>query len=298
MPLIDSQTIATKANLKFIRPLYLLQRLIRLPNLLIIVAAQYLTRIFLVGPSSAWKQHLANMDFFTLSLSTVFIAAAGYVINDYYDVKIDLINKPEKVIVGKQMRRRVAMFFHTLLNFLGIGLGAMISLKVGAINFISTYLLWLYSNKLKRKPFTGNLVISLLTATSILVVGVYYGLNYKIWIFALFSFYISLIREIIKDMEDRRGDMHFGCRTLPIVWGIRKTKIFLYFILGLFVLSMFVLLLLLNNTTLTFYFILMSFPTGYFVDRLYWADTRVAYRFLSIFCKLLMLSGLLMMIFI
>jgi len=284
--------------LKFFRPLLMLHKLVRVPNLLIIVAAQYLTRIFLVGPAPEWKQLVQAPDFFLLCLSTVCIAAAGYIINDYYDVKIDLINKPEKVVVGKEMRRRVAMFNHTFLNFLGIGLGALISLKLAAVNFLSAYLLWLYSNQLKRKPLVGNMAISLLTAASILVVGVYYEFNYKIHIFALFAFFISLIREVIKDMEDLRGDMHFGCRTLPIVWGIRKTKTFIYALLALFIGSMSVLLVVLKNPTLTYYFMLMGLPTLHFVYQLYWADTKRAYHRLSTFCKLVMLSGLLMMAFI
>ncbi len=292
-------TSITHTRITPLKNILMVHRLVRLPNLLIIVAAQYLCRVFVVGPTHQWKQLLIEPGFFLLSLSTVCIAAAGYIINDYYDVKIDLINKPERVVVGRSMGRRVAMAAHTFLSLAGIGIGMLLSWKIALINLLSVFLLWLYSNQLKRMPFIGNLVIAALTAASIMIVAIYYDLeNYLVHMFALFAFYISLIREIIKDMEDLRGDMHFGCRTLPIIWGIRKTKTIIYSILLLFVLSIMLLLLLLQHRALTIYFFTMGMPTLYFIYKLYWADTRRAYHHLSIFCKMVMLSGLTMMMLI
>ncbi len=272
-------------------------RLIRAGNLLIIVLTQYLVRIFLVGPKEDWLRHLADFRFFLLSLSTVLIAAAGYIINDYYDIKIDTINKPRRVVIGRILRRRHAMFTHTAFNALGIGLGLLVGLKVAAVNLLAAFVLWLYSNQLKRRPFIGNFTVALLTAASLLVIIVYVPRNgFLVFTFALFAFFISLIREIIKDMEDLRGDATFGCQTLPIVWGIRRTKSLLYILIGSFLVILFTLSFYLREW-IVFYFSLFVFlPTAWLTWRLARADTRREFGYLSTWCKIIMLSGVLSMV--
>jgi 4-hydroxybenzoate polyprenyltransferase len=272
-------------------------RLIRAGNLLIIVLTQYLVRIFLVGPKENWLQHLADFRFFLLSLSTVLIAAAGYIINDYYDIKIDTINKPRRVVIGRMLRRRHAMVTHTAFNALGIGLGLLVGLKVAAVNLVAAFVLWLYSNQLKRLPFIGNFTVALLTASSLLVIIVYVPRNgFLVVTFAVFAFFISLIREIIKDMEDLRGDATFGCQTLPIVWGIRRTKSLLYILIASFLVILFTLSFYLREW-IVFYFTLFVFlPTAWLTWRLARADTRKEFGYLSTWCKIIMLSGVLSMV--
>ncbi len=272
-------------------------RLIRAGNLLIIVLTQYLVRIFLVGPKEDWLRHLADFRFFLLSLSTVLIAAAGYIINDYYDIKIDTINKPRRVVIGRMLRRRHAMVTHSAFNALGIGLGLLVGLKVAAVNLLAAFVLWLYSNQLKRRPFIGNFTVALLTAASLLVIILYVPRNgFLVFTFALFAFFISLIREIIKDMEDLRGDATFGCQTLPIVWGIRRTKSLLYILIGSFLVILFTLSFYLREW-IVFYFSLFVFlPTAWLTWRLARADTRREFGYLSTWCKIIMLSGVLSMV--
>ena len=272
-------------------------RLIRAGNLLIIVLTQYLVRIFLVGPKENWLHHLADFRFFLLSLSTVLIAAAGYIINDYYDIKIDTINKPRRVVIGRMLRRRHAMVTHSAFNALGIGLGLLVGLKVAAVNLLAAFVLWLYSNQLKRLPFIGNFTVALLTAASLLVIIVYVPRNgFLVVTFAVFAFFISLIREIIKDMEDLRGDATFGCQTLPIVWGIRRTKSLLYILIGSFLVILFTLSFYLREW-IVFYFTLFVFlPTAWLTWRLARADTRKEFGYLSTWCKIIMLSGVLSMV--
>jgi len=272
-------------------------RLIRAGNLLIIVLTQYLVRIFLVGPKEDWLRHLSDFRFLLLSLSTVLIAAAGYIINDYYDIKIDTINKPRRVVIGRMLRRRHAMFTHTAFNALGIGLGLLVGLKVAAVNLLAAFVLWLYSNQLKRLPFIGNFTVALLTAASLLVIILYAPRNqFLVVTFALFAFFISLIREIIKDMEDLRGDATFGCQTLPIVWGIRRTKSLLYILIGSFLVILFSLSFYLREW-IVFYFSLFVFlPTAWLTWRLARADTRREFGYLSTWCKIIMLSGVLSMV--
>jgi 4-hydroxybenzoate polyprenyltransferase len=274
-------------------------RLIRLPNLLFILLTQYFVRIFLIGPKEAWLAHFLDLRFFLLSVSTILVAAGGYIINDYYDIKIDTINKPKRVVVGRILRRRWAMIAHMVLNVIGILLAFSIDWKVGAVTFVSGFLLWLYSNQLKRLPFTGNLTIALLTAASLFVVWLYDPKNeFLVYTFAAFAFFISLIREIIKDMEDVRGDATFGCQTLPIIWGVRRTKMLLYGLIFSFLVILFSLSVYLQNAVVTYFCFFILLPVGWLTYKLFWADTKKEFSYLSRFCKLIMLSGILSMILV
>ncbi|MEN7548898.1 geranylgeranylglycerol-phosphate geranylgeranyltransferase [Rapidithrix thailandica] len=270
-----------------------LQRLVRWPNLLIIFFTQYLVRIFLVGPSAQWLSHLTDLRFFTYLVSVSCVVAGGYIINDYYDIKIDTVNDPQKVVIGQRLRRRKALAAHLLFTLSGFFISLLLNWKLAAINLFAIFWLWLYSNQLKRMPFVGNFTVASLTALVVFVVGIYFkSTNYLVYIFGFFAFYISLIREIIKDMETLRGDMHFGLKTLPVVWGIRKTKTVLYTILLAFIITTVPLLLLIGNPTLDIYFLCMLLPTAYFIFKLYWADTRKEYQRLRYFCNLVMISGI------
>jgi 4-hydroxybenzoate polyprenyltransferase len=236
---------------------------------------------------------------FALSTSTVLIAAAGYIINDYYDVKIDLINKPERVVVGKSIRRRYALLFHTVLSILGVALGLVLNWKIGAINFLSGFLLWWYSNFLKRQPLVGNIAVAILTGLSIYVVAVLFDPFNKLIIgYAFFSFFITLLREIIKDMEDLKGDNSFGCKTLPIVLGIRKTKSFMYLLvaLNLAFIAWFNYSYIGLASWMLAVFILL--PVALMMIGLSAADTVKDFYRLSQYCKIVLLLGVFSMIFI
>lgn len=276
-------------------------RLIRVQNLLIVVLTQFLARIFLIGPEpdsapTHWLRILTDPTIWLLSLSTVFIAAAGYIINDYFDVKIDLVNKPDRVVIGRYLKRRVAIGAHQLLSVIGCLIGLYLSRWVFVIDVMSVSLLWFYSAQFKRQPLIGNIVISLLTALSFIVLAVYYRQNAQmLLIYALFSFGISLIREIIKDMQDIRGDARFGCRTLPIIWGLRRTKYLLYVLIGAFVLTLFLIADSLGNHHLTISFGLLLLPLAFFTYRLILADTRRDFGYLSTLCKFIMLMGVMSM---
>ena len=267
-------------------------------NLLIVVLTQVMARLFLVGaePGQSRLRLLTDSSLWLLSLSTVCIAAAGYIINDYFDVKIDLINKPERVVIGRYLKRRVAMGVHQILNVIGCIIGLYVSKWVFLADVLAASLLWYYSAQFKKQPLVGNVVISLLTALSLLVLAIYYRQNTNmVLIYALFSFGISLIREIIKDMQDIRGDARFGCRTLPIVWGLRRTKYLLYALIGLFAGSLFLSAGSLHNSRLTLTFLALLLPIGWLLYRLIMADTRRDFGYLSNLCKIIILLGVLSM---
>ncbi|HNR74151.1 MAG TPA: geranylgeranylglycerol-phosphate geranylgeranyltransferase [Cyclobacteriaceae bacterium] len=297
MPARKGKNTFTFAGMAISRQPFSLQALIRLTrfwNLVIIAMAQYFAACFLIDRALIWDWQLL-----VLALSTTIIAAAGYIINDYYDIKIDLINKPERVVIGKGIPRRYALLFHTFLSVIGIALGFLLGLRVAAIHLVSVFLLWWYSNNLKRQPFIGNFVVALLTGLSVWLVNVvYYENHILVSIYALFSFFITLVREIVKDMEDLKGDNTFGCKTLPIVWGLRRTKWVIYGLLMLFALV--VMYLNYEYTKLPeYYFLIFLFmPLGLFVARLVVADTKKDFYWLSQWCKIIMLLGILSMVFI
>ncbi len=227
-------------------------RLLRYPNLLIIAATLYLIRYFIIFPvleANGYTPQLSEKNFFLLTITTILIAAAGYVINDYFDRKTDIINRPDKVIIGKIIKRRAAIGIHIILSGIAVLLGFYISYSIGMIwmgiiFILITGILWFYSTTYKRQVFIGNLVVALLTALVPLMALLFeypllnrvYGsisqdmgsnFNYlAAWVFgfAAFAFLTNLSREIVKDIEDYEGDRIFGRETLPLVIGIKATR--------------------------------------------------------------------------
>lgn len=189
--------------------------------------------------------------FALLVFSTVLIAAAGNIINDYFDVKIDRINKPEKLIVDRYVKKRAAILVHTLLNFMAVLIAVLIFIQLRNIwplvfHLITTFSLWMYSMVLKRKFLVGNVVIGMLTAMVPMLVYLYLrpalklspapvheGAFHIMAYFALFAFCTTLIREIQKDFADMKGDALYGCKTVPLYLGIKKGRLILFFIFGM-----------------------------------------------------------------
>ena len=242
---------------------------------------------------------ILDKNIFLISLSTVLIAASGYIINDYYDIKIDLVNKPDRVVIGRYVKRRWALMINQIFNGLGILLGLFISRKVALVNLTAVFCLWLYANQLKRLAFWGNLIVAILTGFSLLILAVYYpGHQKEVWVYAIFSFFITLIREIIKDMEDVKGDEKHGCRTLPIIWGIARTKLLVYVLIASFITTLFILATQLPNQRIAYIFLVMMIPIGFFTYKLVYADKPRDFAFLSDACKIIMLIGVLTMVFV
>ena len=269
-------------------------KLTRFWNLLIIALAQYFAAVFLISFDKIRDIHL-----FLFSFSTVLIAAAGYIINDYYDVKIDLINKPGRVVIGKQVARRYALLFHSVLSISGTATGFFLNWEIGVINFFSAFLLWWYSNELKRQPFIGNFVVALLTGLSVFLVMVLYKTYVATAvIYSIFAFVMTLIREIVKDMEDLKGDDTFGCKTLPIIWGIRKTKFFVYLLLAALFGSVIYINAQHQQLPLFYFFIFLFVPLLFLFAWLVRADTKKDFYNLSQWCKIILLLGVLSMVFV
>jgi len=238
-------------------------KLIRWQNLILIISTMILMRYAVLAPLVSrigvilikgsgeeipMTLQFPWYDFVLLVLATVFITAGGYVINDYFDIKTDLINKG-KVIVGTKIPRRKAMMWHSIFNIVGVAAGFYVSYKsgyiwLGSLFLLTSGLLYFYSASYKRQFLIGNILVALLTAMVPMLVVFYewpalyrfYSVNairlpdidfitYWVGGFALFAFLINLIREIVKDIEDFEGDIAYGRNTLPIVIGVLSAKV-------------------------------------------------------------------------
>jgi 4-hydroxybenzoate polyprenyltransferase len=275
------------------------------------------------------KLHMELLPFLLLVASVILIAAGGYVINDYFDTKTDRINKPEKVFVGRIISRRRAILLHIALSTLGIILALIPAwqyhnLKLMIIPVLSSLLLWAYSAKFKKMPLSGNLIIALLAGLSPILVASYEfaaGVNLSLQImnvnlpgsgsrllfmgmliislYALFSFLITLIREIIKDIEDIDGDEADGGQTLPIVMGENLAK---FAALGLIICCIVITGVIMRylwqqEMNALFWYVTAGLMIPWFIlgIMLWNAQDKKAYGRASLVCKLIMVSGLLSM---
>ena len=303
--------------------------LIRFPNLLIIAFTQYAMRYLLMEPllpSDSFELQFGEFQFALLVFSTMLIAAAGYIINDYFDTRADLINKPARVVVGVKISRKVAMILHAVLNICGVGIGVYLAFYVGLpslslVFVLSTGLLWFYSTNYKKQFLVGNLAVAFLTGLVPLMVVLFeipllnreYGevmirydadFNYLFaWVsaFGFFAFITTLIREIIKDAEDFEGDMAYGMKTVPIVLGSFRTRIVVVVLIAV---TLFALIFLLfkyiyfsvdpvDSISLVYFSLFLLLPLIVLAIQVMTARDKRGYHRASRLIKLVMLTGIL-----
>jgi len=300
-------------------------KLIRLPNLFFIVLTQFLFYYCILVPVLRSVGAVAKIDqlqFILLSLASVLIAAAGYIINDYFDVNIDQVNKPKKNVVDIIVSRRWAILWHFVLSGIGILLSLYISWKTGLwyivlANFGCALLLFGYSISLKQKLLSGNVLISVLTSWVILILCLsefhlsqtetldnnWLVAQNKImrlgFLYAGFAFILTLIREAIKDMEDMEGDARYGSKTMPIVWGVPATKVYV----AVWMIVLLALLIAIQVYIIRFHWwwpilyctMLIILPLAYTFLKLFRAITTKQFHYLSSITKTVMLTGILSM---
>ncbi len=302
-------------------------RLVRWPNLVMIIITQALFYFTLIEPLylKGINTHFEKLHFQLLMIASVLIAASGYIINDYFDLNIDQVNKPDRTIIDKIIKRRWAIVMHLCFSFTAILISFYIDFNsaifwLGFSNICCAFLLFGYSISLKKKLLWGNILIAALTAWVVIVCFLsYYNSFYctqcdssflKLYnirfirislLYAGFAFIISLIREVVKDLEDMDGDMKYACKTMPITWGIPATKVFaavwLVVLIGMIVVVQFYVLQF-GWLWSTFYCILfLIIPLIWILRKLFKAQGQKDFHQLSSVIKLVMLAGLLSMLF-
>ena len=256
-------------------------------------------------------------DFVLLVAATVFITAGGYVINDYFDIKTDLINKG-KVIVGTKIPRRQAMMWHNIFNIMGVAAGFYVSWKagyvwLGILFFVVSGLLYFYSASYKRQFLIGNIIIAILTAMVPMLVVFYewpalyryYSVNAIVmpnisfifyWIggFAIFAFLTTLTREIIKDIEDFEGDVAYGRNTIPVVIGIILSRIISICLIVITIVLLYLTWYFFVNDTITLIYLSAAIvlPLLFVIYKLSIRPEKKQLHYASNVMKLVMLSGI------
>jgi 4-hydroxybenzoate polyprenyltransferase len=307
--------------------------LIRWHNLLIVILTMVLMRYAVLEPvigrmgvvlgNGAGGEipmvlQFSLFDFILLVAATVFLTAGGYVINDYFDIKTDLINKG-KVIVGTRIPRRTAMMWHNIFNIVGVSIGFYISWKdgyfwLGTMFLLVSGLLYFYSASYKRQFLIGNLVVATLVAMVPLLVAIYewpalyryYTLNAEslpdinvilYWVggFALFAFLTTLTREIIKDIEDFEGDIAYGRNTVPVVTGIVAAKIISISLIVITVALLYLVWYLFINDKVTLIYLSAAIvlPLIYVIFKVVVSSDRKQLHNASSIMKVVMLTGIL-----
>ncbi len=309
-------------------PLLAFFQLIRWPNLIFIALTQALFYYCILLPSFEaaipLRENILEPRYLVLlSFSSVLIAAAGYIINDYFDLDIDRVNKPGKAVIEKTIRRRSAILWHWVLSGIGLLIGIYLSWKMRNIfialsNLACVLLLWFYSTTFKKKLLVGNVLISFLTAWVILVLYLcefrlhrfvdpeFHGALSRIYKFAIvyasFAFVISLVREVVKDMEDLEGDARYGRRTMPVAWGMSASKAFAAAWLLLLVVALVVLQFYVLQykwwLSIGYAAIAVILPVLFVLRDLRKANTVSDYHRLSNSIKVIMFMGILSMIFL
>ena len=289
-------------------------QLIRFPNLVMIALTQFLFFYYWIVP---FDDCYIKIDLFScVVLATILIAAGGNIINDFFDIKTDRINKPNRVCIGTFISKKNALLLYFIVTISGIGLGSYASFAINrswiSLIFIAiTILLYLYSSHLKGIPIVGNILVSILVASSLLLLIAFNkehtirGKHFNffndvsliaITIYSIFAFWMNLMRELVKDNEDVNGDYNANMKTLSIVLGrnyVNKIAgisagLLLCFIL--YIINKF----LQGKTVTTIYaLITLLLPLLYFIIKIWQADTKREYKLLSFLLKLIMLFGIL-----
>lgn len=297
--------------------------LIRYKNLLFIAIIQILIYYAVINPTlNIFGLHslLSNWTILSLCIGTLCIAAGGYVINDYFDIKIDRINHPERLIVSNSISKKTAMKIYQTLTVIGVLCGMMASsllksMTIGLIFIIVPGMLWFYSASYKRQLIVGNIIVALLAALVPLLpliaeagalhaeynelikeTQILYTLYSYVCGFALFAFLLTLAREIIKDLEDEQGDREMECHTIAIVWGnfVAKIVASVIFIIVNILLAYAVFVLIPNNYEITkHYFIYGILIPSICTIILLWSKQCTAYKNASNLTKFIMLIGIL-----
>ncbi|MDH3381268.1 MAG: geranylgeranylglycerol-phosphate geranylgeranyltransferase [Flavobacteriaceae bacterium] len=294
-------------------------QLIRWKNLVILAATLLIIKFGFINIFTT-NYSLDYLRFVILLASIISIAAAGYIINDIYDIEIDQINKPYKLVIGKVFTISQAYNMYFIFNIFGVLMGFYLANYLekpiySGLFIMTSFLLYYYSSTLKKVPLIGNIVVASLIGFCILLcayfdliintstanLGMHYLLFELILEFSVFAFLINLIREIVKDIEDIKGDKELNIKTLPLLIGIKYSK----YVIGLFTLILIISILYFTfsyiprSSFIFYYFLLAIFlPLLYFIFRLRKSKTKTDYSLLSKILKFCMITGILSILLI
>lgn len=261
-------------------------------NIGLVVLAQYLTSIFILAHDTPMIEVLLDPSLFVLVLATVGAIASGYIINNFYDQEKDLINRPQKSILDHMVSQKTKFSLYFVINILVLLFSSLISLRAGLFFAGYMFFIWFYSHKIKKQPVLGNLTSALLSITPFFAILLYFkNYNLLIFVFGFYLFLILAIRELVKDLENIKGDLTLNYKTVPVVYGEKATKLMMSILIALNCLV---------SVLLVFYFELRLMHSFFIVATVYlilllfmiWnAQRQQDYNRIHNFLKLLILAG-------
>ncbi len=276
----------------FFLKLFSLFSIIRGYNVLIIVLAQYLTSIYIIAPHLNVKEILFDVNLFMIVLASASAIASGYIINNFYDSDKDLINRPEKTMLDRLVGQRTKLTTYFVLNFLSVIFASYVSFK--AVVFFSLYIfgIWFYSHKLKKYLFVGNFVAAILAVIPFFAVFIYY-MNFDLVIFvhATFLFIIISMRELVKDLENLKGDFAQNYRTIPVVYDNALSKKMLSFLCLLTLIPSYLLIFRFNLGYMDFFFYGSIVALFVFVIILWKSNKKLHFLLLHNILKFIIVAG-------
>ncbi|MBR9914201.1 MAG: UbiA family prenyltransferase [Algicola sp.] len=261
-------------------------------NILIVVIAQYLTSIYILAHDMPLKLVLFDLNLLMLVLASAATIAAGYIINNFYDSEKDLINRPQKSKLDRLVSQNTKLSFYFVMNFSAVVMASYVSFR--AVIFFSCYIfgIWFYSHKLKKQPFIGNLTSAILTITPFFAIFLYYGNSETvIFVHAVFLFLMISMRELTKDLENMKGDLLLGYKTIPIVYGERASKIMLSLLTALTTIPIYLLLTRFDVGHMDLFFYLAIGLLLLFLVILWIATTKTHYLILHNILKFIIVAG-------
>ena len=289
-------TRKSKVTLKKIASLF---SVIRGYNIWVIVLAQYLSAIFILAPEKRALAIILDWQLFLIVIASSLTIASGYIINNFYDAKKDLINRPKKAMIDRLVSQETKLKVYFTINFIVAFLMFFISWR--AILFFSTYifLIWFYSHKLKKIFLVGNITASVLAVLPFFGILMYYKNFYEvIFANALFLFLLILIREMIKDLENIEGDLITDYKTIPVVFGEKIAKIIITILIFCTVIPVYFLIEIYDVGYMDSYFYLSMIMLLFFVMLLWKSSSKTEFLKLHFLLKLIIVSGVFCIILI
>jgi 4-hydroxybenzoate polyprenyltransferase len=276
----------------FFFKLFSLFSIVRGYNILIIIIAQYLTSIYILAPQLSIKEILFDFNLFMIVLASATAIASGYIINNFYDSEKDLINRPNKSILDRLVGRRTKLNFYFVLNFLSLVSALFVSYKAALFFFLFIFGIWFYSHKLKKYPFIGNLVAATLAVIPLFAVFIYYkNFDLVIFVHATFLFIIISMRELVKDLENLKGDLLQKYHTIPVIYGSLVSKKILTFLSILALVPTYLLIVKFDIGAMDYFFLGSMVALLIFVIFLWKSNKKLHYLLLHNILKFIVVIG-------
>jgi 4-hydroxybenzoate polyprenyltransferase len=284
--------MAAAKNKRLMLKMLSLFSVVRGYNILVLVIAQYLTSAFILAPELPLRAVIFDDYLFFLILSSATVIASGYIINNFYDSEKDLINRPRKTMLDRFISQRTKLSVYFILNFAAIFFASYVSFRAVVFFSIYIFMIWVYSYRIKRILFLGNLVASILAIIPFFVVFIYYK-NFEtvIFIHATFLYLMIVMRELVKDLENLKGDLIQNYKTIPVVYGENWSKFFLSILTVIAVIPILLLTTRFDIGLMDYYFYVSLLLLVFFVLFLYFSTAKWQYLLLHNILKLIIVAG-------